>query len=386
MKLTISSARKLALSAQALSEPVSSTLEAVEHLGYVQIDTISVVERAHHHVLWSRDPEYRPGILDDLLKQRKVFEYWSHAASYLPMKEYRFYTPLMKDIATGKRKWWHDQDPKEMKKVLNRIKKEGPLQAKDFEPPSDFKSGPWFERKPAKKALDRLLMSGKLMISGRKGFQKIYDLTERVLPSGLDLTFPTPDEQGEFLVRRTLRSHGLASETEMTYLDPRVRPHVKKALKRLVQSKEITLVSIDGHSEDLYAIREDIERGMESGVKSTEERVHILSPFDNLVIQRKRLKWLFDFDYQIECYVPAEKRKFGYFCLPLLWVGPKSQIVGRIDAKAVRAERVLKIHSTFIEKELMKADKKRFKQQFLKSAEAFARFNQCDRVEFSDEN
>jgi uncharacterized protein YcaQ len=379
MKLTIESARKLAISAQALSEPVSSAIAAIEHLGYVQIDTISVVERAHHHVLWNRDPQYRPAELDDLLKQRKVFEYWSHAASYLPMSEYRFYTPLMKDIATGKR--WPDPDPKEMKKVLNRIRKEGPLQAKDFEPPADFKTGPWFERKPSKKALERLMMSGKLMISGRKGFQKIYDLTERVLPKNLDTSFPSESELGDFLVNRTLRSHGLASEAEMIYLNRLARVPVKKALQRLVKSKAIVSVSVQGHEEDLYARSEDLEKILELDKTHLAERVHILSPFDSLVIQRKRLKWLFDYDYQIECYVPEKKRKFGYFCLPLLWTGADSKFVGRIDAKAMRPEKILRVHSLHVEKKISKTERQRFQKLFVQSAEAFARFNQCDRFE-----
>jgi uncharacterized protein YcaQ len=289
----------------------------------------------------------------------------------------------MKDIATGKKSWWFDPDPKEMKKVLNRIRKEGPLQAKDFEQPPGFKTGTWFTRKPAKKALEQLMMSGKLMISGRKGFQKIYDLTERVLPKDLDTSMPSPDELGDFLVRRTLRSHGLASEAEMTYLDRRSRIPVNKALKRLVKSKEIVPVTVEGHEEDLYARAIDIDRILELEAKPSVEKVHILSPFDNLVIQRKRLKWLFDFDYQIECYVPEKKRKFGYFCLPLLWTGKDSKFVGRIDAKAVRAERLLQVHSTHIEKKLNKTEKKEFQKQFVQSAEAFARFNGCDKLELS---
>ncbi len=358
-------------------------MSAIEHLGYVQIDTISVVERAHHHVLWNRDPDYRPSQLDELLKQRKVFEYWSHAASYLPMSEYRFYTPLMKDIATGKKTWWHDPDPKELKKVLNRIRKEGPLQAKDFDPPEGFKGGPWFERKPSKKALEHLIMSGKLMISGRKGFQKVYDLTERVLPKNVDTSFPSQSELGDFLVGRTLRSHGLASEAEMTYLNRRARIPVKKALQRLLKSKAIVSVSVQGHEEDLYARSEDIEKILELDKTQFNERVHILSPFDNLVIQRKRLKWLFDYDYQIECYVPQKKRKFGYFCLPLLWTGADSSFVGRIDAKAMRPEKLLRVHSLHVEKKLSKTERQRFQKLFVQSAEAFARFNQCERIELS---
>ena len=159
----------------------------------MQIDTISVIERAHHHVFWTRCPKYKPSDLDSLLSSRKVFEYWSHAASYLPMKDYRYSLPLKKKFAKRKSSWF-PRDPQLMRLVLKRIEKEGPLRSKDFKNSQQSKRSGWWEWKPTKKALERLFLEGKLEITRREGFQKVYDLPERVIPSSTDTSFPTKKE------------------------------------------------------------------------------------------------------------------------------------------------------------------------------------------------
>src|SRR3954447_1140087 len=180
--------RRIALDAQGLlraapfGRGVDATHRALEQIGYVQIDTISIVERAHHHTLWNRVPNYRPSHLDKLVSERRAFEYWFHAAAYLPMRDYRFALPRMHALKNGERHWFANRDLKLMKAILDRVRAEGPMMARDFETPKGRAQG-WWNWKPAKRALEQLYMQGDLMISGREGFQKIYDLPERVLPS-----------------------------------------------------------------------------------------------------------------------------------------------------------------------------------------------------------
>ncbi len=317
-------------------------LNIIESVGYVQIDTISVVERAHHHTLWSRMPEYKQHLLDHLLETDKsIFEYWSHAAAYLPMKDFK-YSLIRKQNYSRRNKNWEKGNKKILKYVYDRIVSEGPLQSKDFEDKSKRTSG-WWDWKPSKDALDFLFHKGDLMIKSRKGFQKVYDLTERVLPSETDTRVPTEDEYYEHLILNSIRSNGFASVKEITYNRRYDRIQFLKTLKRLLENNIIIKININGLTEEYYTTG-DI---MTMPVKSSDTKsVHILSPFDNLIIQRKRLKDLFDFDYTIECYVPEAKRKFGYFCMPVL---NGDKFIARIDAKADRANNIFVIKNIFPE-------------------------------------
>jgi len=168
MKLTIENARNIIVEAQKFqSRAKTSTLDVINQLGYVQIDTISVVERAHHHNLWTRNNRYQKSELNQLLESRKLIEYWSHAASYLPVEQYRYVLPRMLEYRSSKSHWFK-VDPKIKVYVIDRIKSEGPLRASDFE--SFKKSSGWFDWKPAKKALEQHFMSGTLMVQKREGF------------------------------------------------------------------------------------------------------------------------------------------------------------------------------------------------------------------------
>ncbi|HUP56529.1 MAG TPA: crosslink repair DNA glycosylase YcaQ family protein [Bdellovibrionota bacterium] len=372
--LTLPEARLLALNGQALLEPEpfgkgkGAALRTIEHLGYVQIDTISVVERAHHHVLWTRVPDYSPALLHELqARDRTVFEYWSHAAAYLPMRDYRFSLHRKRQFAEGKRHWFR-RNRKLQAYVLDRIRAEGPLQARDFENPR--KRGTWWDWKPAKVALEQLFQEGTLMIRERKGFQKVYDLTERVLPEGVDTREPTPVEHCTYLIESTLRSHGLASEREMRYLRRGLDRPMREALAELEESGKVRKLRVV-EKETYYCLAETLELPR----SRPGDEVRILSPFDSFIIQRKRLQRFFEFDYQIECYVPEPKRKFGYFCLPLLW---KDRLVGRIDAKADRTERTLSVKSLHLE--LKPSERAAFKAPFLTELARFAAFNGCEKI------
>ncbi len=397
--LSLTAARKIILTAQGLWGPApfgsgkAGVVRAIEKLGYVQIDTISVVERAHHHVIWTRVPDYTPQHLHDLQTQdRKIFEYWSHAASYLPLSDYRFYLPRMHAFASGKRHGFV-RNRRMMTFVLDRIRAEGALQARDFETPKGARSGPWFDWKPTKIALEQLFMEGKVMVRERRGFQKVYDLTERVLPPGVDCSMPSPQEMGRFLVERSLRQYGLATEAEMHYLRKGHSSQVRNALGEMCESSEVLSLQVEGlGAQEFFAFSESLKSltqaqpGLKTDAKTGENSVFILSPFDNAVIQRKRLKTLFDFDYQIECYVPAPKRQYGYFCLPILW---GDQMVGRMDAKADRKSKKLLVLALYLEKliqkKLSKRIHKQFKDQFQpsfkKTLQSFAKFNGCEKVE-----
>lgn len=371
IELPLKSAQRLMVASQKLTGPALEPVQIIEHLGYVQIDTISVVERAHHHVFWSRNPKYNPADLANLIASREVFEFWSHAASYLPMKDYRYSLPLKKEFQKRESSWY-PKDLKMMKQVLTRIRKEGPLRSKDFEMTKKGKSG-WWDWKPAKKALERLFLDGKLEITRREGFQKVYDLPENVIPSTVDTTLPSETDYARYLIQRTLQHHGLATTNEMAYMrKSRTKTTVLTTLNEMVAAGEICKVSVEGVDEPYFALKESLENIPKVGPK-----IHILSPFDNLIIQRKKLITFFDFDYKIECYVPAPKRKYGYFSLPVL---QGSRFVARIDCKADRTNHKLMIQSIHYEKNV---DQTLLKKKMESKLLAFAKFNGCNALEFN---
>ncbi|MDF1657156.1 MAG: crosslink repair DNA glycosylase YcaQ family protein [Verrucomicrobiales bacterium] len=373
--LSIPEARKLVLFSQGLpparfsGSATDASLAAIERLNYIQIDTISVVERAHHHTLWNRNPRYQPGQLDELVERGKVFEYWSHAAAYLPMRDYRFSLPRKRALARGKHEHWFDRNAKMERLVLERIASEGPLMARDFEHSGTRKAGEW-RPKPAKQALENLYMQGDLMCSRRINFQKVYDLTDRVLPPDTDTTEPGEEEYSRHLVTRYLQANGLGTSSEVAYLLKGRKQSVARIMDEMELGGEILRVRAgDQERFTLPASLELLGRRLSRG------KAKILSPFDNLVIQRKRMQALFDFDYLIECYVPAAKRQYGYFALPVLWDG---RLVARMDCKVERKKSVLNIHHLALEPWLVKPD------AFLTALEgelaAFMRFNRCDRL------
>jgi uncharacterized protein YcaQ len=366
-------ARRMTLHAQLLDGRTSllkgkdGVAQAIEHLAYVQIDTISVIERAHHHTLWTRVPGYKPEYLHKALAiDRTIFEYWGHAASYLPMKDYRFYIPMMRSFLDPKGAWWRGWGEKYgqyLGPVLQRIRKEGPKAARDFENPTKRNStshppiladsiglspqgkGPWWDWKPAKAALEMLFWRGELMIRERRGFERVYDLTERVLPAGMDTRVPTPDELGRFIVARALNALGVASEKEIRdYIRIGAKDLISGALRQMIDGADIVRLPVDDNGGVFYARPKVLDAV--SRFRARPPRVHLLSPFDNLVISRSRLKERFDFDYSLECYTPKHKRNHGYYVLPILF---GEQIVGRLDPKAYRKTRTFLVRQLAID-------------------------------------
>lgn len=364
-------AKQLVISTQFLShqthsnQPLETTLSAIEQIGYIQIDTISVVERAHHHTLWARNPHYLPTQLDDLVANRSVFEYWSHAAAYLPMKNFR-YTLLRKQaLASGEQKHWFKRDLKLMQLVIDRITQEGPLMAKDFAN-TKGKLSEW-QTKPSKQALENLFMEGKLMITSRKNFHKVYDLTERVLPKHIDTSTPTTEEYLRFLITSYLQANGLGLVSEMVYLLKGLKRAVNSTLKTMVESGEIVEVSVQNQT---YYTLPHLLKTIDAVPHFTE--VKILSPFDNFLIQRKRIKALYNFDYLLECYVPQAKRQYGYFSLPILF---GHELVGRMDCKVERKTKHFNINNLVLEPHF-KGDSD-FIITLSQEINRFMQFNQC---------
>lgn len=375
--ISLKEARRIILYRQGLLSPLSdifSVKDYCERLGYVQIDTISVVERAHHHVLYNRMGKYITAMLDIALeKEKSIFEYWSHAASYLPMRDYRYSLVRKKYISEGSTAWF-SEDLDVQSSLLTYIRENGAVQSNDFDHEhSSQKKGGWWSWKPTKKALEHLFMKGDLMIARREGFRKIYDIPERVLPSDIDTTFPTPQEYLDYCIYSAINAQGLASIDDMTHLrSASHKKNIQKRLDELLRNTSLIPIEIESLNQ-LYYSTADI---LAEHIPKNKKRVHILSPFDNLIIRRKKVKETFNFDYTIECYVPEHKRVYGYFSLPILY---GTEFIGRIDCKAERKNQIFIIKGLFSEGQLDREELYRIIEPTLYN---FALWNGCQEIQW----
>ena len=364
--LTVEQARRLALAAgagfhRATRRGPEAVAEIVDRIGYVQIDTISVVERAHHHILATRIPRYQT----EWLERAPVFEYWAHAAAYLPWRDFRYTLPRKERVKANGHDWFR-ADKAEAERVLERIRSEGPLMARHFE--TSRRPAGWWDWKPAKRALEYLFMAGDLMVV-RQGFQKVFDLTERVLPAGTDSRTPTPHEQAAWYVDRALDAWGLAARDEMAYLRKEHVAHIDAVLRQREEAGSLIRVTVEGIAKTAYWVRPaDLER-IDAG-KALDRTLRIVSPFDPFLIHRKRMRRLFGFDFAIECYLPTAKRTFGYFALPLL---QGTDFVGLLDAKADRSAGRLIVQNLRYDGPAKR--RAPFDRSLNKALDAFARFN-----------
>ncbi|MFK5923317.1 MAG: crosslink repair DNA glycosylase YcaQ family protein [Verrucomicrobiota bacterium] len=372
--------RRIALSHQGLSttrafgKGSQATQRALERLGYIQIDTLSVVERAHHHTLWTRIPDYHPDHLNQLVHERQAFEYWFHAASYLPMRDYRFALRQMASIRRGESPYYADADAKYMSHAIARIRSEGPMKARHFES-SPGKNGKWWDWKPAKRALVKLFMQGDLMITRRDGMEKVYDLRERVLPADTNTHEPSLEEFSEYLINTSLNAHGFTSLRQLTHLRTgrALRQALTTVLQQQIEDGSINKYTIAGMP-PVYAAPDIFERK----IKRPTANVHLLSPFDNAIIHRDRMQQLFAFDYRMECYTTKAKRQFGYFCLPILY---QDSLLGRVDCKAHRKTGHFELIHMHLEAKAIDLD--HFMSHFAKTVHRFARFNNCQHIRVS---
>ena len=378
--LTKSQARKIILNAAGLARKAQfgSGIEAVyrviDHLGFVQLDTNYVVERAHHHVMAARVPDYQTGWLAELCEDGSVFEYFTSDSGYLPMHDFRFTLPVKEAFKT-QRKPLTQPEIVLMKQILDRAEREEALMVGDFENDRVEASSGWWDWRPAKVALERLYLDGNLMIHRTKSFQKVYHLPLDLVPQETDLTMPTDEEYARFVIRRTLGGLGIAYVKEISWRARYVKGNlVKKELEKMARSGEVKVVTVDGLKGPLYMLPDQ-----EINVEISND-VFILSPFDILNVFRHRLKDFFNFDYQIECFVPAPKRQYGYFSLPVL---AGDVFIARMDAKADRKQKVLIIHNIHFEP--VEIDEIII-EKFIEALKAFVRFNQCRDIVFKKSN
>ncbi len=370
-----SQARKIILHAAGLSRQAQfgkgkeAVYKLIDHLGFIQIDTNYVVERAHHHSIAARVPNYKPEWLDELQSEGRIFEFWTYATGYIPMHDFRFSLPV-KESFSARRNTVTQTEINLMKKVLDRIAREGPLMASDFENDRVAKSSGWWDWRPSKLALERLHLDGKLATMRRKDFRKVYDLPENIIPSDTDMTMPTAEEFARQVILRSLKALGIAYAKEIVYSARYVKNAVKEELRKMVEEGEVCLVEIKGlKGSPLYMLPayKNKKIALSGGA-------FILSPFDVLNVFRHRLKDFFDFDYQVECFVPQAKRKYGYFALPVL---AGDTFVARMDSKADRKERTLIIQNIHFESVRLS---KSMITEVATAIKTFAKFNQCDRI------
>lgn len=343
LKLDKAEAGRIWLRAQRLDqrEPFGAGAEAVVaatgHLGYVQIDTINVVERCHHHILYSRIPGYsRDDLAQAQSQDKSVFEYWTHALSYVPTADIRYFLPAMKAHRAEPKRWAAVGSREEARKLLRRIRQDGALTIRDID--SDVlieKTHLWASKKPSKGLLERAFYDGELAISARSGMLKSYELIDRHF--GWDKR-PAPASERQvatYKLDRALRAQGLVSLDSVCHLEAPSKKAVAELIAARVRRKELVPVAIEGAEKTPHWARPE---ALEPAAPSDDNLVHILSPFDPLIIQRKRLKAIFGYDHVFEAYLPKEKRVFGYFGLPVL-VGDR--IVAVADLKTDRAARKL---------------------------------------------
>ncbi|HUZ62914.1 MAG TPA: winged helix DNA-binding domain-containing protein [Acetobacteraceae bacterium] len=335
--LTTAQARHIWLHAQRLDTPTpfgdgpEATAAAVKHLGYVQIDTINVIERCHHHILWTRIPAYRRAHLHQAQTvDKSIFEYWTHALSYVPTEDLRFFAGAMKRHRREPASWFSSVTKADMRKVLSLIRKEGGLTIRDIE--DDVlveKEHLWASRKPSKRALQLAFYTGVLTISERNGMLKTYELMERHFGWGKAPRPASARETSVYLLDRALRAQGVVSLESICHLDAKSKPAIRQLIDAGVRRKELVPVALDGAGKQEHWVRPD---ALETGEPAA-AMIHILSPFDPLIIQRKRARLFLGYEHRFEAYVPKEKRLFGYFALPVL-VG--DDIVAAIDLKTDR--------------------------------------------------
>lgn len=345
VRITRSFAKAIWLHAQRLDADVpfgsgpEATPAAVRHLGYVQIDTIHVIERSHHHILYTRIPDYRREHLDRAQAvERNVFEYWTHALAYLPVDDFRYYVRAMRQGPRAHGRWFSSVTTGDIRRVLGRIRRGGALTIRDID--DDVlvaKDHPWASRKPSKRALQLAFFRGLVTISRRTGMVKSYELTTRHFGWERLPGMATQQEILNHVLERALRSQGLVSLDSVCYGGIASRPAIRRLIEVKARRGELVPVDFEGAGACQHWARPE---ALDLAPETDSARVHILSPFDPLVCQRKRLSLFFDYEHRFEAYLPAQRRVLGYFACPVL---AGDRIVAALDLKADRDKKQLRV-------------------------------------------
>lgn len=366
-RLSNADARRLFLSLHGLAASPAGSLrradlpEMVERLGFVQIDSIRTVERAHHHILASRSTAYRPGWLDHHVeRERTLFENWTHDASIIPVRFFPYWKPRFRraGAAIMKRPWWRERvgdDPEGMcQKVLDHVAENGPVMARELKPDNpkapadmDATNAAWWGWHPSKAALIYLWRTGRLSVTAREGFQKVYDLTERVIPEAHRTAEPSEAEYLDWSCTSALERVGFANHGEIANYWEAVRPGEAKDWcegggRNAIRSIEVE--GADGTPSPAYA-HPDIFQWL-AAAPDAPARIRFLSPFDPIIRDRKRAERLFGFDFRIEIYVPEAKRTYGYYVYPML---ERDRLIGRIEMKTNRDADALEVRGLWLE-------------------------------------
>jgi uncharacterized protein YcaQ len=376
VSMTKAAARYAWLKAQRLDtetpfgEGPAATAAAVEHLGYVQIDTINVIERCHHHILWNRIPAYRRADLRQAQSvDKSIFEYWTHALSYVPAKDFRFFIPAMKLHKREGHRWFKEVKPADVRKVMRLLKKDGALTIRDID--DDVlveKVHAWASRKPSKRALQLAFYTGAVTISERNGMLKTYELIERHFGWDRPPKPAAPREITEYLLDRALRAQGLVSLDSICHLDAPSKPSVRRLIEAMVRRHELVPIAVEGAGKQEHWARPEALDPNGDAL----DLVHILSPFDPLIIQRRRTHLFFGYEHRFEAYVPKEKRRFGYFALPVL-VG--DDIVAALDLKTDRKNQKLLLQKwTWVGEGTKRGARKDLKRRIEEELHRFERF------------
>jgi uncharacterized protein len=341
--LSAEEARGVTLRAQGFGDRrLAEPIDVLEHLGAIQLDSVNVVARSHELVPASRlGPTSLRSMLRSVYEERRAFEYWGHAASWLPISYYPYFRPRM--VRFGER--WSSVRADHghlVSEILDRIRAEGPLGSADFEAPRTGRIG-WWDWKPAKLVLEYLFATGQLMSAQRaNGFARLYDLPERVLPPDLDTSDPGERAAERFLLRRAVEALGIATAVDAADYFRLQAGQWRGTLRDLTESGEVVEVAVEGWPALGYATPAAL-----AGILTPPDHPPaLLSPFDNLVWERHRAERLFGFRYRIEIYVPEGKRQYGYYVLPLL---ARGQLLGRVDVKLDRERSVLRARTVWLE-------------------------------------
>ncbi len=391
IEITRDTAQKFIIEEQGLgvSNSFENVLDVVRKIHNVQIDTISVVARSHDLILFNRLENYQEKEVWKWLKEKKLFEFWSHAMCLMPFEEYPFYAWKMKYNQKSLFGYWNKWikiNQSVMDRVYSHVKKNGLTSSTDFKKENPKKSEGWWDWKVEKMALECLFLQGKLLVAYRKNFQKTFDLMENVVPANIDTEPMSDDLLPEYLIKTILSSIGIANEEELkTYLGTEPAKYLwkrnKKAitdyLKDCVKNDILVKIQIEDEKEKQYSLKENIPK-FESIInkEAKNNKVKFLTPFDNIIRERNFPAKIWNYDYKIECYVPAPKRKFGYFALPIL---DGYQLIGRADLKAHRAQKKLEIKALAFEGGVSLTEDRI--ERLVQGFNSFAKFNGCNTVE-----
>ena len=385
MNLSLTAARAIHLAAQGLLTPVKKpaqkedVLACIQRMGALQIDTISVVARSPYLVLWSRLGDYPQCWLEELLTEGRIFEYWSHEACFLPIEHYGRYRHRMltpEGLGWKYNHQWLSNNADQVAKVREHIRQHGACRSADFERNDGIKGG-WWEWKPEKRALEVLFSLGELMVARRQKFQRVYDLRERVHPEWRDKRdLPKKIDSQRHQVLDAIRALGIckASWVADYFRMEKLSPHLQPA--HLAAQGLLLITTVQGWDEPFY-LHPSHQNLLEQAQRGELQAKHtcLLSPFDPIVWDRKRAKELFNFDYKLECYTPAEKRQYGYFTLPILRRG---ELIGRIDAKAHRKDGILEIKSLHTEAKVRISQA--LAKDLAKAIKQFAHWHECPTI------